>query len=260
MALSLPLFLYVFILGSVLGSYLNSWMWRVSRVGKEALGGRSVCVGCERKLAWYENIPLVSYVALKGKCRTCKITIPLDYFWIEALMGLLFVGLSYYHLQQATIVPERFFRDIFFLTVLMIIFVYDAKYKIILSGLVWIATIVGFVFNLYLGLSTYSLLLGGIVGGSFFLAQYVISKGKWIGGGDVRMGVMMGAWLGWPNISVALFVSYIVGAIVAVPLLLTKKKGLKSEIPFGTFLAVGTMVALLWGSKIVGWYVGLVGF
>ena len=260
MALSLPVFLYVFVLGSVLGSYLNSWMWRVSRVSKEALGRRSVCVGCERQLMWYENIPLLSFLALKGKCRTCKITIPMDYFWLEAFTGLLFVGLSYYHLEQATVVPAVFFRDIFFLTVLMIIFVYDAKYKIILSSLVWVAATVGFIFNYYLGLSAYSLLLGVAVGGGFFLAQYLISKGKWIGGGDVRMGVMMGAWLGWPGILVALFVSYILGAVIAIPLLATKKKHMKSEIPFGTFLAVGTFVAMLWGSQMVEWYRALIGW
>jgi prepilin signal peptidase PulO-like enzyme (type II secretory pathway) len=109
-----------------------------------------------------------------------------------------------------------------------------------------------------LGFSIYSLALGALIGSGFFLVQYVLSRGRWIGGGDVRLGVMMGALLGWPNILVALFVSYILGAIVAIPLLIMKKKGMKSEIPFGTFLSVGTLAALLWGNQVINWYWNLI--
>jgi prepilin signal peptidase PulO-like enzyme (type II secretory pathway) len=96
------------------------------------------------------------------------------------------------------------------------------------------------------------------VGGGFFLLQYLVSRGKWIGGGDVRFGVMMGVLLGWPNILVALFIAYVLGAVVAVPLLIFKKKKMKSEVPFGAFLAIGTAAAMFWGSWIVNWYVGMI--
>ena len=98
------------------------------------------------------------------------------------------------------------------------------------------------------------MLLGILVGAGFFLLQYLISKGKWIGGGDVLLGVLMGVILGWPNILVALMLAYILGATVGVFLLLSKKKNLQDQLAFGTFLSVVTLLVMLWGDKIVGWY------
>lgn len=247
-------YLFEFVLGLILGSYLNSWIWRIHE-GLWRWGGRSECIHCKRELEWNENIPLVSWLVLSGKCRTCKASIPLDYFFVELFTALLFAGLAYYHLHLSSVNQWLFFRDLFFGALLVVIFVYDWKYQIILPKVVWAGAIAGAFINFRLLLITpYSLLLGILMGGGLFLAQYLVSKGRWIGGGDVRMGVMMGVWLGWPNILVALFVSYVMGALVAIPLLITKKKGLNSEIPFGTFLAVGTMVAVLWGNVVLKWY------
>ena len=228
----------------------GAWKW----------GGRSVCVGCARTLVWYENIPLVSFVWLKGRCRTCKIIIPKDYFLVELATPLLLVGLTYFHLNIITFNPWHYFRDFLFAVILIIVFVYDFKYKLILSGLTWAGVILALVINHHLGMSIEGLALGAAVGGGFFLLQYLVSRGRWVGGGDARLGCMIGALLGWPNIVVALFFSYIMGALVAVPLLVARKKNMNSEMPFGTFLAVGTFVTLLWGSAIVGWYLRLVGW
>ena len=152
-------------------------------------------------------------------------------------------------------------RDVIFVILLIIIFVYDAKYQMILSGVVWAGAAIGLAFNFFvLQYSFFSLLIGVVVGGGFFLLQYLISKGRWVGGGDVRLGTMMGLWLGWPNVLAALFVAYVVGAISAIPLLVFKKKEMRSEIPFGTFLAVGTVVAMFWGNFLINWYGGLVGW
>ena len=248
-------------LGLSIGSFLNSWMWRVRESPPAGgWGVRSKCVSCRRELSWYENIPLVSYVFLRGRCRTCHAVIPLDYFIVELVVPALFLGFTFYHLNLPAFNPWHFFRDIFFGIILIIIFVYDLKYMTILSGVVWAGAVGGFIINyFFLHQSLLSLLIGAAVGGGFFLTQFLVSKGRWIGGGDVRMGVMMGLFLGFPTILVALFVAYIAGSAVAIPLLFLRKKTGQSAIPFGTFLAVGTFVALLWGDQIVGWYSGLIG-
>ena len=101
------------------------------------------------------------------------------------------------------------------------------------------------------------MLIGAIIGSGFFFLQYIISKGKWIGGGDVRLGFLMGIILGWPNILFGLFMSYILGAIAGLFLIIKNKRNIKSEVPFGTYLTLGTFIAMFWGEKIVGWYLGL---
>lgn len=254
------LFVYfiVSLLGLLIGSYLNSWMWRVHN-NQWRLGGRSKCVHCGRELAWHENIPLLSFLALGGKCKTCKQKIPLDYFLVELCTPLILVGVTYFHLNYIPLNPWHYFRDIFFSIVLISIFVYDYKYMEIRSGVVYGGTIIAFIINhFYLLFTVYSLLLGIAIGGGFFLVQYLISKGKWIGGGDVRLGFMMGALLGWPGILIALFVGYVGGTIVSMPQLILKKKNMNSEIPFGTFLSVGALVALTWGQIFLQWYQNLV--
>ena len=217
-----------------------------------------MCVHCSRPLSWYENIPVFSFLWLKGKCRTCKGKIPSDYFLVELITGFIVVILGW-HYSNMQFDLIRFIRDFIFVMLLVVVFVYDLKYQIILSGVAWTGAVIGFIFNhFYLGISTHNLLLGFVLGGGFFLIQYVISRGRWIGGGDVRLGAMMEIWLGWSNILFALFVSYILGALVSVPLLITKKQTGNSQIPFGTFLSLGTVVAMYWGDKIVGWYLSLI--
>jgi prepilin signal peptidase PulO-like enzyme (type II secretory pathway) len=131
---------------------------------------------------------------------------------------------------------------------------YDLLYQEILSSVVWFGAFTGLFFNAYLDYNLSSLLIGALVAGGFFLAQFMISKGRWIGGGDVRLGVLMGVWLGWPVVLAALVLAYISGSIVGLLLMATKKKTLGSAIPFGTYLSASTLVCLLWGEAIVRWY------
>jgi len=102
------------------------------------------------------------------------------------------------------------------------------------------------------------MLIGAAIGGGFFLAQFILSRGKWIGGGDIRLGVFMGVILGWQLTLVALFLAYIVGAIISVGLIAAKKKTLASKVPFGTYLTVTTFVSMFWGSQILNWYIHLI--
>lgn len=251
--------IFIAFLGLILGSYLNSWMWRVHE-GKWQWGGRSMCIHCSRQLAWWENVPLVSFVILKGKCRTCKGVIPPRYFGVELATPILFIVVAAWELHFPTINPWQFFRDIFFTALLVVIFMYDLTYYEILPGLMLLGALVALAINIFtLHLMSLSLVLGMVVAAGFFLLQYLISKGTWIGQGDIYLGILMGALVGWPNIIVALFIAYVGGALISVPLLAFKKKTMNSPIPFGTFLAAGTLVALLFGDAIVRWYLGLLG-
>lgn len=250
-------YLILFLLGLALGSFLNSWIWRRHENIKVARG-RSMCHSCRRTLKWYENIPVLSFLILRGRCRVCQSKIPLHFLWVELITPLIFVFIAWHHLSQTDFDPTKLHRDIVLAAILLIIFIYDWLYKIILPEIVWSGVIFGLYFNYFcLANCPFKMLLGALLGGGFFLLQYLVSKGKWIGGGDVRMGVLMGVWLGWPNILVALMFAYISGALVGILLMVLKKKKLGSDIAFGTFLALGTAIAILYGSELVEWYLGL---
>jgi len=128
---------------------------------------------------------------------------------------------------------------------------------LILDIVIWPAVVFVFVANIFLGFSFLNLLIGLVIGGGFFYLQYAISKGKWIGGGDILLGILMGVILGWPMILTALYIAYILGGVVAITLLLMKKKKFGNEIPFGTFLALATFVTMLYGEVIYNWYLNL---
>lgn len=253
------------LLGVCLGSYLNSWLWRAHE--REAAGrstrlpSRSVCVSCRRRLKWYENIPLVSFAALKAKCRTCREPIPTSYFISEAAVGLAFVAAAWRYLGGSAADPWRLLRDLVFTGLLAVIFFYDARYQLVLSGVVWSGTIIALVVNIFvLGEPWPALAIGAAAGGGFFLLQWLVSRGRWIGGGDVRLGVMMGALLGWPNILASLFLAYVAGALYALPAILLEKKSWRSSVPFGTLLSLAAFVTLLWGDGMVTWYRQLIGW
>ena len=255
---SLGDFLYpiIFLLGLSFGSFLNAWVWR-TRENFRITTGRSMCIICRRQLSWYENIPVISFLVLGGKCRTCKNPIPRHFIMVEIITPLILLLVTWQNLSTFNFNPVHFLRDIVFSILLITIFVYDYLYQEILSELVWVGSVAALFFNFYLDYNLTSMLIGSLAAGGFFLLQFVISKGKWIGGGDVRLGLMMGLLLGWPVVFVALFIAYVTGALCSVFLLAAKKKTLMSATPFGTYLAIGTFVCLSWGEGIVRWYMGL---
>lgn len=148
----------------------------------------------------------------------------------------------------------------FVIAVMIVIFVYDLKYSLILDKVVYPAAVVAFLTipliygEASLGHSLSFAILASAVGGGFFLLQYLLSGGKWIGGGDVKMGFLMGLILDIKGLLVALFFSYVIGALVGLGLIAAGKKTIKSQIPFGTFLAIGTIIAMFWGGEILKWY------
>jgi leader peptidase (prepilin peptidase) / N-methyltransferase len=242
----------IFLIGICVGSFINVLVLR-TRKNQKFLGGRSKCRKCEQVIKWYDLIPLLSFFMLRKRCRGCKEKISWQYPLVELVTGLLFI-LVYLvqHDALAVVIPILIFT-----TFLIIIFIYDLKYQQILDRFSVPAMVIAFVLNLLLGVSIWSMLIGAALIGGFFLAQWLLSKGTWIGDGDIRLGVLMGLILGWQNGLVALFLAYVIGALVGVIMLATKKAGMKTEIPFGTFLAAATLVSMLWASQILDWYFGL---
>ena len=141
---------------------------------------------------------------------------------------------------------------------LTFIFIYDARHQEILDRTTLLPAVILFFFSALVGWkSVQTMLLGVFIGAGFFYLQYALTKGKGIGGGDIRLGALMGVILGWPGILVALLVSYVLGAVVGLYLLILKRKKMNSTVPLGTFLCIGTCIAMFWGRQIAAWYVGL---
>ncbi|MFZ2190524.1 MAG: prepilin peptidase [Candidatus Magasanikiibacteriota bacterium] len=245
--------LIIFILGSIFGSFLNAVVYRIHE--KKSLWERSECPNCHKQIKWYDNVPILSFLILKGKCRNCKQKISWQYPLVELVMGILFVIPTFlvYHANFFVLIILLSFQWLIIFD-LAFIFLYDLKYQEILELSIWPLAILLFLMNAS-GALVFTL-IGIAIGGGFFLLQYLISKGKWIGGGDIRLGILMGIILGWKLTILALFVAYLLGGAVGSYLLITKKKEKNSEIAFGTFLVIGTLVSMWWGDRIVNWYLG----
>lgn len=247
--------LIIFIFGASIGSFLSAAVYRMQK--KESMFGRSHCPMCGYKLGFFDLFPIFSFLCLKGKCRRCFKSIDIEYFLTEIICGLIFVFSFFYRWVNSSGADDFsliILRDWLFFSGLIFIFIYDFKYQIIPDAVSVPFIILLFGINYFLGMRWQDLALAVVIGGGFFLIQYLLSRGKWVGGGDIRLGALLGAGLGFPGIILALFVAYTIGGFVGVYLILRKKKEMKSKIAFGTFLAVGGVVALFWGEKIINWY------
>ncbi len=246
---------FVFILGLIIGSFLNVLILRL-HAGKSILG-RSVCVSCQKFICWHDNIPLLSFFMLGGRCRFCKGKISWQYPIIEAATGFIFL-LIYLAAAPADLFGYALMiRNFIFASVLIIIFVYDLKWYLILDSVTVPAILFALAANLFFRVGILELIFGVLAGGGFFLAQFLASHGRWIGGGDLRLGALMGAMLGFKLVIAALFIAYIFGAAVGILLIIFKKKKFSSQVPFGTFLAAATIISLIFGEEILNYYLQL---
>jgi len=253
-------YILAFIFGLIIGSFLNCVIYRLEE-GKSFLKGRSFCPHCKHVLGLLDLIPVFSFIFLKGKCRYCDKKISRQYPLVELFTGILFFSICF----KFGVWNLESFYYLLISSLLVIVFVYDLKHYIIPDGVIYAAILASLVYNL-----SYSLLmsdnfrflldsfLAAFLAAGFFLIIVLVSKGKWMGAGDIKLAFLMGLFLGWPNILIALFSAFFIGAVVGVGLIIFKKKGLKSEIPFGPFLVSGTMLSLFWGSGILTWYYSLI--
>ncbi|MDP3764284.1 MAG: prepilin peptidase [bacterium] len=240
--------LYALVLGLIGGSFINALLWRIPR-NKNISFERSECVKCGHKLGFLDLIPVLSFIFLLGKCRYCNKKISWQYPLIELVSGL---GL-YFLASKFNGAEFIWLAGIFLLSVF--IFVYDLKNLIILNGSIFLGAI-WVVFGLwFFQVENFeNNILMALVIFSFFFAQYFLSKGKWVGGGDAKLGLFLGLWLGWPVGLIGLLFAYILGSAVGIPLLIFRLVNLKSKIPFGPFLITGAWVAYLWGDAVLRWY------
>ncbi len=250
------------ILGLLAGGIANA---RVMRT-KESLiftTSRS-CSICAAPAHPKEFLPIFGYFAVKGRCHKCSAVIPWQYPVTEAVFGILFVvlaaralGLWGFDIPAYVSINETFLlfvRDAIVASALILIFVFDYRAYIIPDRLTIPAMVTAIVCNMILGVPVTTIMLGGFLIGAFFAFQFLMSQGRWVGGGDIRMGMLMGFLLGPMLGVIALLISYIMGAAGGVYLLASKKRTLGSHVPFGTFMAVGTLIAMLWGQQIFDWY------
>ena len=258
------IYILSFIIGAAIGSFLNVVIYRLPE-GKSVVKNRSSCTKCRAKLKPFDLIPVLSFFLLKGKCRSCKTKISWQYPVVEIVTGLLFVFIAYYYHLSTTVIDAFAIRDAVFVCALLIIFVTDLKKFLIFDVITIPITVFALAVNLYLYSSVTDfwqllayLIVAMVVGAGFFYLQYFFSKGKWIGFGDVKMGLMMGAMLSWPKILAALFIAYILGAIYSLIVLALKKKKMQSQVPFGVFLSLATLITLFYGGRIVSWYLSYI--
>lgn len=239
----------VIFLGLATGSFLNVVIYRLHVKGN-FLKGRSYCPRCKHPLGLLDLFPILSFIFLKGKCRYCQKPISWQYPLVEAMTAIIYLLLY----LKFSLGPE-FFVYLVYSAILIIIFVYDFRYYLILDKVTLPAIVLAFLGSLFILKNPLaSLVWASLAGGAFFLVQLIISKGKWIGGGDIRMAVLMGAMLGYRGLIMALILAYFVGALVGIFLVLFKKKKWGSEIPFGTFLSLATLVVIFYGKEIFNWY------
>ena len=239
----------IFIFGLVVGSFLNCLIYRLE-VGEGFLKGRSFCPYCRHILSWQDLIPLLSFLILRGKCRYCQKSISWQYPLVEIATGLLFLSIFNFQFSIFNLIIACF---------LIIIFVYDLKHYIIPDKIIYPAIVIVLIYNFLRSdlLGRSDLLLSAFGAATFFLAIVLVSRGTWMGIGDIKLAFLMGLFLSWPKILVALFLAFSIGAIIGLGLIVSGKKTLKSEVPFGPFLVTGTFIALFFGGQIIHWYLNL---
>src|SRR3989344_919183 len=311
--------IFGFVIGSILGSFAKALADR--SLSNRSFFGRSSCVNCKHKLNWYDLVPLISYILLRGKCRYCSQKIPLEYLLVELGMGILVALLFYKTFSSSSFLISnspaigvwqfllnRFsssfgMTDIalvfnlvlstFFITILAAVTITDFKKTLIPDRImipsIKIALSALTLFTIYKISYLYSYLnqtqigklllpphsdyftrhaiysaetliygvLTGLLIAGFFMGLIIITKGKGMGGGDVKLGAFIGLMLGFPQSLLALVLSFILGALLSLVLIVTKKKHFGQSIPFGPFLVLGSLISLFWGNQIIDWYLRL---
>lgn len=260
--------LFIFFIGLCVGSFLGVLIYR-SLHGMSPYKGRSICDHCKRQLAWYENIPLISFVMLGGKCKSCKKKIDWAYPLVELVTGLLFVwwaglGFAFFKLTQA---PFTYIQPGYWLLiglVLIVIFFADLFHGIIPDMAVVIMTLLTLAYRgilTYLGIMQVQDFILAIVSGVgaflFFFLIFIGTKGKGIGFGDVKFAFPMALVLGFPKVLIGFFLSFMIGGFIGMGLLLLKRKKFGQTLPFGPFLVAGLVIALVWGDQLWRWYMAM---
>jgi len=240
----------------VWGSFLNVVIYRVP-LGISIIRPPSSCPHCKKRIKFYDNIPVFSYLILGGKCRYCKAKIPISYFLVEVLTPLSFLVLY----SQYTL-SVHFFASCIFTSALITLGFIDFYHQILPDEITLSVLALALVYSFFRkDLTLTQSLVGAVVGAGFLLliygAYFLFRKKEGLGMGDVTMMLMIGAFLGWKQTLFTLILASFTGALVGLCFIFFKKKDLQYSLPFGTFLAPAAFVALIWGERIINAYLSL---
>jgi leader peptidase (prepilin peptidase)/N-methyltransferase len=240
--------------GLLVGSFLNVCIYRLPR-GTSIVWPASACGSCRRELRWFENIPIVSWAVLGAKCARCKAPISLQYPLVEAITAVLFV-LVVAMTPAGPLLAAR----LLFVCALIVLFGIDLEHQILPNAITLPGIAIGLAFSLVGPPGWRASLLGVLLGGGVLYGiawgYYVVRKEEGLGMGDVKMLGMIGAFLGWQAVLLTLVLASLSGAIIGVAMISLQRGSMKYALPFGTFLAIGALVAMLAGQPIIDWYVG----
>jgi len=267
--MSSVILIFIFIFGLIIGSFLNCLVWRLYK--NETVLGRSYCPKCREKIFWYDNIPVISFLLLHGKCRHCQEKISVQYPLVELAVGFLF-SLAYLKIfvgsgglvlssdqliingQPALLLLQAWLA----IAVMAAVLIYDARWYLISTNLIIGAAVLFLGLDIFLGVNWINLFWSLFIGIGFFLLQYLLTRGRGLGEGDIWLGGLLAIIFPQPNLLLtALFISYLIGGVTGLVLLLGQKRGLKSKLPLGIFLAFGAILTIFFGSELLGWYLGL---
>jgi leader peptidase (prepilin peptidase)/N-methyltransferase len=245
----------VLLLGLAIGSFLNVVIHRLPR-GESLISPGSKCPSCGYTLRPLDNIPVVSYLMLRGRCRACRIRIAARYPLVEIATAALFV-LHYVVFGWTPLLAVR----LLFASAMVALFAIDLEHHLLPDAMTLPGIVLGLLAALFLPPGFRDAVIGMLLGGGVLWligeAYYRYSGEEGMGGGDVKMLAMIGAFLGWELVIVTLVFSSIAGSLTGLLLIVTRRGGLKYALPYGTFLAIAAVVASLYGTHIVTWYTAL---
>lgn len=245
----------IFILGLIVGSFSNVCIYRIPR-NESIIYPASHCPKCRSNISPKDNIPLLSYVLLKGRCRNCKSKISIQYPIVELITGLIYLLIYLiYGFSIQTLIY------IVLASALIIVAFIDLNEQIVPDVISLPGIVIGLIISFFVPyISFINSGLGVVAGGGIILiiglVGSVIFKKEAMGGGDVKLAAMIGAFLGWRYIVISLFLGFFLGALAGIFLIISKIKSREDVVPFGPFIVLGSFITLLWGGKILRWYIG----
>ena len=240
------------VLGLAVGSFLNVCIYRLPRQQSIAFPP-SRCPRCGRGLSWFDNIPVLSWIALRGRCRQCGEPISIQYPIVELVTAVLFVAVIWLSPIGPLIVSRLVLG-----CALIVLFMIDLEHQILPNVITLPGTAIGLALSLIAPPGIVNAVIGAVLGAGVLYAiaagYYLVRKEEGMGMGDVKMLAMIGAFLGWQAVLLTLILSSFSGAVIGIGILATSRGNMRYALPFGTFLALGAAVAMLGGDALVGWY------
>ncbi len=249
----MAIYILVFLIGAAIGSFLNVCIHRIP-AGGSIIFPPSHCPSCKTGIKFYDNIPIISYLLLRGRCRQCKSSISFRYPLVESINGIGYMLLTY----EFGVGWTAFAYALFISSLLVLTFI-DLSHQILPDLITLPGIIVGLIAaSSVLPAGMINSIIGVLLGGGAFYLVAVISRGG-MGGGDIKLIAMIGAFLGWRDVLLTIFIGALTGSLVGIFLMLFKGKKRKDPIPFGPFLAAGAIISVFLDRELFIWYINLRG-